>query len=89
MFKKHVFVCQNMRDSSKGKSCGKIGIPFREKLKKEIIRMKLNRDVRINKSGCLGKCSQGPCLVIYPDQKWYFNLELNQIDEIIDKVTSD
>ena len=31
MYKKHVFVCENIRDSSNKKSCGKIGVSIRIK----------------------------------------------------------
>ena len=51
VYKKHVFVCENqMRPSSK-KSCGKVGHLLRLKLKREIIRKRLNSEIRINKLG--------------------------------------
>lgn len=28
-------------------------------------------DVRINKSGCLGKCEEGPACVVYPEGNWH------------------
>ena len=55
----------------------------------EIIKRNLNQDIRINKSGCLGKCSQGPCLVIYPKQEWKFNLEIEDGEEIINKLITE
>ena len=88
-YKRHVFVCENIRDSSSKKSCGKVGTPIRIWLKKEIAKKKLNNEIRINKSGCLGKCSEGPCIVIYPEQKWYFNADLDQGEEIINELTSE
>ena len=27
--------------------------------------------VRINKTGCLDRCAQGPVCVVYPDNVWY------------------
>lgn len=41
--------------------------------------------VRISKSGCLGRCSEGPCIVIYPEGVWYTYASMTDIDEIIDK----
>jgi len=41
--------------------------------------------VRINKAGCLDRCEQGPCLVIYPEAVWYTYVDQRDIDEIIDQ----
>ena len=76
MYRKHVFVCENIRDSSSKKSCGKIGAQIRVSLKKEIRHRNLSNRIRINKSGSLGKCNQGACVVVYPKSKWYFNTKL-------------
>ena len=27
--------------------------------------------VRINQAGCLDRCEEGPCIVVYPDAVWY------------------
>jgi len=40
---------------------------------------------RINSSGCLGRCEDGPVLVIYPDGVWYSYKTHQDIDEIIEK----
>ena len=83
MYKKHVFVCENIRESNQKKSCGQVGTQLRKLLKKEIINKKLNNKIRINRSGCLGKCAQGPCIVVYPKGRWYLNTKLEEYEEII------
>ena len=40
--------------------------------------------VRINRSGCLDRCGEGPLLVIYPQAIWYTFVDVEDIDEIID-----
>ena len=50
---------------------------------------KMNSEIRINRSGCLGKCSQGPCVVVYPEEKWYFDVKLEECDEITKNLASD
>jgi len=40
--------------------------------------------VRVNRAGCLGICSQGPTMVVYPDGVWYASLNESIIDQIID-----
>ena len=89
MYKKHVFVCENMRDDPLKKSCGEDGVSIRMRLKKEIVKNKLNREIRINRSGCLGKCNQGPCLVSYPEGKWHFNVAIDDSDRIIEELISE
>jgi len=89
MYKKHVFVCENKRGSSSKKSCGEVGSSIRINLKREIGERKLNKQIRINKSGCLGKCSQGPCLVVYPKGDWHFNIKTEECEEILNHLVSE
>ena len=41
--------------------------------------------VRINMAGCLDRCDEGPCMVVYPDAVWYTYVDRSDIDEIIDE----
>jgi (2Fe-2S) ferredoxin len=41
--------------------------------------------VRVNKSGCLDRCEEGPCIVVYPDAVWYTYVDQSDIDEIIEE----
>ena len=68
----HVFVCTNERDSDNPKgSCKEKGsLELMTMLKKSSKEAKMI-DVRINKSGCLGRCESGPAGVIYPEGTWY------------------
>ncbi len=85
-YRKHVFVCTNKRNPSIKQSCGQIGTPLRIELKRAIGEKNLNHRIRINSSGCLGKCSLGPCFVIYPEGKWEFNAKLEDSGKIINKL---
>ena len=84
-YKKHIFICVNERESHLKKSCSLSGLSIRNKFVKELRKKNLNTQVRANKSGCLGACSLGPILVIYPQGIWYKNVKLNDVLEIIDK----
>ncbi len=71
----HVFVCTNTRPN--GKDCtGKGAVELREKLKLHC--QKTREDwhgrVRINASGCLGRCAEGATAVIYPQNIWHTGL---------------
>ena len=39
--------------------------------------------VRINKAGCLGRCDQGPVMVVYPEETWYSFVDNDDLEEII------
>lgn len=41
--------------------------------------------VRVNNAGCLDRCEQGPCIVIYPDAVWYAPHNKQDIDEIVEE----
>ena len=89
IYKKHVFVCENRRENTIKRSCGKIGSQIRIKLKREIGKRGLNKEIRVNKSGCLGKCDDGPCIVSYPEGDWIFNGKLEDCKKIVNKLVSE
>ncbi|CEK11741.1 (2Fe-2S) ferredoxin domain-containing protein [Legionella hackeliae] len=62
------------------------GEPFFEHMKARLLELDLHGPgkIRISKSGCLGRCSEGPCVVIYPEGIWYTYATMADIDEIID-----
>ncbi len=79
IYDKHLFICTFSRES--GQSCGPSGgQKLREAVKnlcksKDISSAgKLNGSVRINASGCLGKCEKGVAAVLYPEGKWLLGL---------------
>lgn len=39
--------------------------------------------VRINTAGCLDRCSEGPVVVVYPEEVWYTYVDQDDLDEII------
>ena len=41
--------------------------------------------IRINQAGCLDRCEEGPCVVVYPEGVWYTYLDRADIDEIIEE----
>ena len=40
-------------------------------------------EVRVNKAGCLDRCSGGPVAVVYPEGVWYTYVDKADIDEIV------
>ena len=41
-------------------------------------------DVTVSTTGCLNVCSQGPIMVIHPNNLWYGGVTEDRIDEILD-----
>jgi len=41
--------------------------------------------IRINTSGCLDRCEDGPVVVVYPDAVWYSYVDTEDLDELIDE----
>ncbi len=44
---------------------------------------------RISSSGCLGRCSEGPVLAVYPQGVWYKYKNKEDIDQIISHTIND
>ncbi len=81
---KHIFVCTNKREG-KSKSCGNKGFKIRTKLVGLLGKSSKKDKIRINKSGCLGLCKSGPCMVIYPQKIWYEKIKIKNCEEIFNK----
>ena len=71
-FDKHVFVCENKRDSGHPRECcsKKSKNDIKTLFKKELDNY-AKKNIRINSAGCLDFCEQGPTIVIYPEGVWY------------------
>jgi (2Fe-2S) ferredoxin len=39
----------------------------------------------LSTSSCLGPCSMGPVVIVYPDAVWYSNVTPKDVDEILDQ----
>jgi len=39
--------------------------------------------IRINSAGCLGRCEEGPAMVVYPDGVWYRCESREDVDEVL------
>jgi (2Fe-2S) ferredoxin len=85
-YNKHLFVCTNQK--APGKKCCALGggEPIFDHLKSRLLELGLHGPgkVRVSKSGCLGRCSEGPCIVVYPEGLWYTYTSTQDVDEIID-----
>ena len=86
-YKHHVFFCQNRRDPPAACCANHNAEALRDHAKKRIKGLKLSGEgkVRINSAGCLDRCEEGPCIVVYPEGTWYTYVDKEDIDEIVDE----
>ena len=84
-YQRHIFFCLNDRDKGE-KSCAHDGARAGfEHCKSRMKKANLlgPGKVRVNKSGCLDRCSGGPVAVVYPEGVWYTYVDESDIDGIV------
>jgi (2Fe-2S) ferredoxin len=85
VYDKHLFVCCNTKTDPNKRSCGEAhGLDLIENFKSQLKEANTGMNIRVNKSGCLGICNQGPTLAIYPEGTFYVNVQKEDIQELID-----
>ncbi len=84
-FEKHIFICENRRpdDHPRGSCAEKNSPMIKDLFKKRIKELGLGTKVRANTSGCLDACEHGVTVVVYPEQIWYGNVLMEDVEEII------
>ena len=85
-YQHHVFFCLNQRPNGEACCQDKGAEAAFDHMKARVKKLGLSGEgnVRINRSGCLDRCAQGPLMVIYPQAVWYTFVDNDDIDEIID-----
>lgn len=79
-YRYHVFVCTS------GKTCPTQGSKeVHALLKKGVADRGLKGVVRINHSGCMNQCGNGPMVVVYPEDVWYSGVDLEGASRILDE----
>ena len=83
----HVLFCVNQREPGEGCCANFDDQQVRDYAKKRIKELGLHGPggVRINMAGCLGRCEQGPVVVVYPEGTWYTYVDEEDIDDIIEQ----
>jgi len=86
-YTKHIFICTNQKAAGKQCCANPGGVPFFDHMKLRLLEHNMHGPgkIRLSKSGCLGRCSSGPCVVIYPEGVWYTYTSCDDIDEIIER----
>jgi sirohydrochlorin cobaltochelatase len=82
--RKHVLVCANADCVDRG------ALPVLDALRRAVRRAGLQRDVRVTRTSCMGRCGEGPTLVVYPDGVWYRRVREDDVGDLVgDHIQSD
>lgn len=84
-FKRHIFFCLNERKSGEVSCAQHNAQAAFDHCKTRVKELGLAGpgQVRVNKAGCLDRCSGGPVAVVYPEGVWYSYVDHADIDEIV------
>lgn len=85
----HLFICTNFRE--KEGSCAQKGsVELREKVKKmcQDDARGWHGRIRVNASGCLGRCEEGIATVFYPQGDWVTRLTSDDAEVLEKKIES-
>lgn len=85
-YTKHILLCTNQKAAGKQCCANSGGEEFFNYMKSKLLELELHGPgkFRVSRSGCLGRCGSGPCIVIYPEGVWYTYSSFADIDAIID-----
>lgn len=90
IYKQHVFVCNNRKENN-DQCCGVHNsaeiIAYAKQRAKELGLSKLN-GFRLSSSGCMGRCSEGPVLVVYPAGIWYTYQSKEDINNLLESLAN-
>jgi len=79
LFRSHVLVCGGTGCTSSG--CLKIV----EKLGQELARHRLEKEVKVVKTGCFGLCEAGPIIIVYPEGAFYSHIKPEDVERITEE----
>jgi (2Fe-2S) ferredoxin len=84
-FKRHIFFCLNERKNGEACCAQHDAQAAFDHCKNRVKELGLAGpgQVRVNKAGCLDRCSGGPVAVVYPEAVWYTYVDQADIDEIV------
>jgi sirohydrochlorin ferrochelatase/(2Fe-2S) ferredoxin len=77
--RKHVLVCGNVDCASRG------SIALIAGLRRALKRIGREREIRITRTSCMGRCGEGPTVAVYPDGIWYRAVNPADANELVDQ----
>lgn len=82
----HVFVCTNDRGGERKSCADDNSLLVKEALKRAVDEKGWKGNVRVSTSGCMGLCSTGPNVMIYPQKVVFSGVSPDDVDSIVSAV---
>jgi (2Fe-2S) ferredoxin len=84
-YRRHIFFCTNKRDDGRACCQNHDATRMRGHAKALVKQLGLagKGGVRVNTAGCLDRCAEGPCVVVYPEGVWYTYVDEKDVEEIV------
>jgi (2Fe-2S) ferredoxin len=79
----HVFVCTNDRGGERKSCADRNSQLVKEQLKEALDAKGWKGKVRVSTSGCMGVCTQGANVMIYPQKLWFSEVSPDDVDAIV------
>lgn len=79
LYRNHVLVCGGGGCQSSG--CREIG----ERLEKEMKQWGISEEIKVVTTGCMGPCSLGPVMIVYPEGIFYCKLKPDDVAVIVQR----
>ena len=84
-YEKQIFVCTNDR-KGESPSCGdQQGEAIFKELRRIAKEKGLHPRIRVAQAKCLGQCSIGCNIMVYPDNAWYSKVNLEDVPALAEK----
>ena len=86
-YERHIFFCLNERSDGEASCSQHQAREAYQHCKARVKSQGLSGPgkVRVNNAGCLDRCEEGPCIVVYPEGVWYTYVDRKDIDEIVEE----
>jgi sirohydrochlorin ferrochelatase/(2Fe-2S) ferredoxin len=75
--RKHVLVCVNRDCAERG------SVALTSALRREIKQAGRERDLKVTRTACMGRCGEGPTVAVYPDGVWYREVQADDAAELV------
>ncbi|HBI02688.1 MAG TPA: 2Fe-2S ferredoxin [Paenibacillaceae bacterium] len=77
--KKHIFYCGS--EHCNGQDAEAVIDAFKE----QFVEHGIHKEVKVNKTSCLGMCGNGPFILVYPEGIWYYNVTVDDVPRIVEE----
>ena len=76
-YRSHVLVCGGTGCTSSG------SLYVSNRFEALIKEKKLDKEIKVVRTGCFGLCEQGPIVIVYPEGSFYSRIKVEDVDEIV------